>query len=255
MDGSRAADLAVLVGYLCLTVGLGCWFGLKRRSTDDFMAGGHGLPGWAVGLSMFGSFVSSISFLANPGKAFAGDWNPFVFALSAPIAALIAVIWFVPFFRRLGTVSAYEHLEQRFGAWARTYAVICFLLLQVARMATIAYLLALVVSPLTGWKTETIIVLTGTVMILYSIFGGIEAVVWIGVVQSAILLLGPLICIASLLASVPGGFAAIMEEGVAGGKFALGKLVIDERFWRNRDVVHSSSTRTRSGSCWCMACS
>lgn len=237
MDGSRAADLAVLVGYLCLTVGLGCWFGLKRRSTDDFMAGGHDLPGWAVGLSMFGSFVSSISFLANPGKSFAGDWNPFIFALSAPIAALVAVIWFVPFFRRLGTVSAYEHLERRFGAWARTYAVVCFLLLQVARMATIAYLLALVVSPLTGWRIETIIVLTGTVMILYSIFGGIEAVVWIGVVQSAILLLGPLICIAALLASVPGGFTGIVEEGTAGGKFALGTLAIDGA---------SAGTETRS---------
>ncbi|MBA3315905.1 MAG: sodium:solute symporter [Planctomycetota bacterium] len=225
MNVSRAADLAVLVAYLCLTVGLGCWFGLRRRSTDDFMAGGHSLPGWAVGLSMFGSFVSSISFLANPGKSFAGDWNPFVFALSAPIAALIAVVWFVPFFRRTGTVSAYEHLEQRFGPWARTYAVICFLLLQVARMATIAYLLALAVAPFTGWRIETIIIITGAVMILYSIFGGIEAVVWIGVLQSGILLLGPLICIIALLAMVPGGLAGIIETGSEAGKFDLGNAL------------------------------
>jgi SSS family solute:Na+ symporter len=225
VNGSRVADLVVLVGYLSLTVGLGCWFGLKRRNTDDFMAGGHALPGWAVGLSMFGSFVSSISFLANPGKSFAGNWNPFVFALSAPIAALIAVIWFVPFYRRTGTVSAYEHLERRFGPWARTYAVVCFLLLQVARTATIAYLLALAVAPLTGWKIETIILLTGSVMIVYSIFGGIEAVVWIGVIQSAILLIGPLVCIAALLASMPGGFADIVERGADAGKFSLGNAV------------------------------
>ncbi|HEX6986044.1 MAG TPA: sodium:solute symporter, partial [Planctomycetaceae bacterium] len=90
MNDSRAIDLAVLVGYLALTVGLGGWFGLRRRGTDEFMAGGRSLPGWAVGLSMFGSFVSSISFLANPGKAFADDWNPFVFSIAAVIAAAVA---------------------------------------------------------------------------------------------------------------------------------------------------------------------
>src|SRR3990170_4063707 len=93
----RYIDLAVLVAYLVLTVGLGCAFGLRRRSSDEFMAGGRALPGWAVGLSMFGSYVSSISFLANPGKSFAGDWNAFAFTIATPIAALVAVRWFVPF--------------------------------------------------------------------------------------------------------------------------------------------------------------
>src|SRR5687767_10613355 len=133
------------------------------------MAGGRVMPGWAVGLSMFGSYVSSISFLANPGKAFASNWNFFVFSLATPIAALVACRWFVPFYRRIGKVSAYEHLELRFGPWARTYAVACFILTQVARTGTILYLLALAASPLTGWTVETIILLTGTLMIVYTI--------------------------------------------------------------------------------------
>ena len=116
------------------------------------MAAGRSLPGWAVGLSMFGSYVSSISFLANPGKAYADNWNPFVFSLATPIAAAIAVRWFMPFYRHSGEISAYEHLEHRFGPWARTYAVVCFLLYQMARMGTVIYLLALAVAPLTGWQ-------------------------------------------------------------------------------------------------------
>ena len=90
-----------------------------------------------------GTYVSSISFLALPGKAFAANWNPFVFSLSLPLATWIAVRWFVPFYRRGGRDSAYEHLEARFGAWARTYAAACYLLTQIARMGTVIYLLAL----------------------------------------------------------------------------------------------------------------
>src|SRR5262245_4273311 len=123
-------DLLVLSSYLIAVVGFGCWFAGRNKSAEDFITAGQSLPGWAVGLAIFGSYVSSISFLANPGKAYSSNWNPFVFALSLPLAAWVAQKWFVPFFRRSGEVSAYQHLEHRFGPWARTYGVVCFLLTQ-----------------------------------------------------------------------------------------------------------------------------
>lgn len=109
-------DLAVLLAYLVGVTGFGVWFYWRNRDSEQYMSAGRSLPGWAVGLSIFGSYVSSISFLANPGKSFAGNWNAFVFALTLPVAALIAVKWFVPFYRKTGEVSAYQHLENRFGA-------------------------------------------------------------------------------------------------------------------------------------------
>ena len=84
-------DLLVLVAYLAAVIGFGWWFARGSSDADDFMSASRSLPGWAVGLSMFGSFVSSISFLANPGKSYAGDWNAFAFSLSMPIAAAVAV--------------------------------------------------------------------------------------------------------------------------------------------------------------------
>lgn len=93
------------------------------------MDAGRAVPGWALALTLFGSFVSSISFLAQPGKSYAGDWNPFVFCFALPVAAVIGVRVFVPFFRCTGEISAYTHLERRFGPWARTDATICFILL------------------------------------------------------------------------------------------------------------------------------
>jgi SSS family solute:Na+ symporter len=108
-------DLAVLIFYLIGTVAVGLWVGRKSKSTEEFMAAGRKVPGWAVGLSIFGTYVSSISFLALPSKAYSTNWNAFVFSLSIPFTTWIAVKYFVPFYRRMGTLSSYEHLEHRFG--------------------------------------------------------------------------------------------------------------------------------------------
>ncbi|MEZ5301526.1 MAG: hypothetical protein R3F11_12885 [Verrucomicrobiales bacterium] len=179
------ADLAVLIFYLGAMVGMGCWLSRRSRTTDEFIAAGRSLPGWAVGLSIFGTFVSSISFLANPGKSYSGDWNPFVFGLSLPIAALISVRFFIPHYRKSGHVSAYTHLEDRFGPWARFYAMTCYLVTQVGRVGTILYLVALALVPLTGWDIRLIIAVTGVLVILYTTVGGIDTVIWTDVVSAS----------------------------------------------------------------------
>lgn len=227
-------DLTVLVGYLAIVVGLGCFLARRSGSTEGFMAAGRSLPGWAVGLSIFGTFVSSISFLANPGKSYADNWNPFVFGLSLPIAAAVAVRWFVPFYRRTGEISAYHHLEHRFGPWARTYAVVCYLLTQFARMGTILYLVALALAPLTGWDVRWIIIGTGILVTLYTLIGGIEAVIWTDAVQSVVLSAGILLSCFVLLAGMPEGPGQIFEIAARHDKFSLGSFggsLAEPTFW------------------------
>jgi SSS family solute:Na+ symporter len=229
-----AFDLAVLVLYLALTLGLGLWVGRRNRSPRDFMAAGGRIPTWAVGISIFGTYVSSISFLALPGKAYAADWNAFVFSLSLPLAAWLATRHFVPYYRASETLSAYEHLERRFGPWARTYAVVCYLLTQLARMGTIMYLLALALSPLTGWSLPALILLTGGVVIVYTLYGGMEAVIWTDVVQSLVLMVGAAACVALLLFRMPEGPGQLFEIARAHEKFSLGSWSADlstASFW------------------------
>ena len=136
------------------------------------------MPGWLVGMSIFATFVSSISFLGLPGKAFQSDWNAFVFSLSIPVASILAARFFVPLYRSVNSVSAYKYLEIRFGYWARAYASICYLLTQIARTGAILYLLALPLNTMLGWDISTIIIITGISVILYSMLGGIAAVIW-----------------------------------------------------------------------------
>ncbi len=217
-------NIVVLVTYLVAVAGLGAWFARRRGSTEEFISAGGALPGWAIGLSMFGSYVSSISFVLAPGKAYATDWSAYVFTLATPIAAIVAVRWFVPFFRHAGAVSAYEHFEHQFGPWARTYAVICFLLTQMARMGAIVYPLGLVVSPVTGWPLAPTILLIGVLMIACAIGGGIKAAVWIGAFQSFVLVAGTAACLLTLILKTPGGFLEILEVGSTYDKFSLGSF-------------------------------
>ena len=235
----RTTDLIVLCLYMAGVFGLGCWFSKKSRNTQEFMAAGRSLPGWVVGLSIFGTYVSSIGFLGNTGKAFGGTWNSWVFGLSLPIAAVIAVRYFVPLYRSSDAVSAYSHLEQRFGPWARTYALICYLLSQLARIGTILYLVALALAPLTGWDVKTIILLTGLLVTIYTLLGGIEAVIWTDVVQSVVLIGGALLCAGIVLTDMPGGPGRLFELANEQGKFSLGSFSLnpntltmpDPTFW------------------------
>jgi len=215
-------DYAVLIAYLTGVVAFGCWFVFRNRTADDFMVAGRSMPGWAVGLSILGAYVSSISLLGLPGKAYAGDWSTYWFTLSLPVSILVAVKYFVPFYRSSGDVSAYHHLERRFGAWARTYAVVCFLLTMTARMGTTLYLLALALSPMLGWRIQTIILLTGALITLYTFLGGSEAVIWTDTVHNVVLIVGVVACVAIQLWGMPHGPAQTFEIAASQGKFSAG---------------------------------
>jgi SSS family solute:Na+ symporter len=217
-------DIVVLIGYVVSVVGLGSYFIKKSGSPEAFTAADRSLPGWAVGLSILGTYVSSISFLALPGKSYAADWNPFVFSLSLPLAAWMAVRFFVPLYREHGDVSAYSYLEKRFGAWARVYACVCYLLTQLARMGSIMFLVALALHSLLGWNMVTIIVLTGLLVTIYTLLGGIEAVIWTDVVQSIVLIGGAATCAAILLFSMPGGMNRVFIIASEHSKFSLGSF-------------------------------
>lgn len=223
----QTADLIVLLIYIVAVVAFGCWFARRSGDSQSFMIAGGRIPGWAVGLSIFGTFLSSNTFLGVPGKAYASNWNSFVFSLSLPIAAWIATKWFVPFYRSMGSVSAYEHLEARYGLWARTYAVVCYLLTQIARMGTILFGVSLALKALTGWPIETIIITAGVLITFYTLVGGIEAVIWTDVIQAIVLMVGAVVVLVLLWWGTPGNVTGSFEIANANGKLSLGSWSAD----------------------------
>lgn len=227
-------DWIVLAAYFAGTMAIGFHFYRRSRSTEGFTAASRSLPGWACGLSIFATYLSSISFLALPGKAYATNWNPFVFSLSLPIATWVAVRYFLPYYRRTGEVSAYAHLETRFGPWARIYASIFYLLTQLARMGAVMYLMALPLSILLGWDIHTIILITGLSVTIYAFVGGIVAVIWTDAMQSIVLIAGAGVCAIVMLCSMPEGPGQVFSIALANDKFSLGSFGLspaEPTFW------------------------
>jgi SSS family solute:Na+ symporter len=213
---------------------IGSYFGFKKRDSKYFTMAGGRLPFWAVGLSIFGTYLSSNTFIGVTGKAFGSDWNYFVFSLTLPLAAWIAARYFVPFYRKSGFISAYEHMEYRFGPWARIYMVLGYLLTQLARMGSILFGVALVLQALLGLDLVLIILSMGFVVTLYTLLGGIEAVIWTDVLQSVVLSLGAIVILIVIILDIPGGIPEIIRGGMTGNKFSLGSFEIDftqSTFW------------------------
>ena len=227
-------DIIVFLLFTGGVVAFGCSFFKKKGTSEEFTSAGRSLPGWVVGMSIFATYVSSISYLGYPGKAFSGDWNAFVFSLSIPIASYFAARYFVPFYRSQDSISAYSFLENRFGPWARIYASSCYLLTQIARTGSILYLLALPMNVLLGWHIQTIIVVTSVAIVRYSMLGGMKAVIWTEAIQGIILIGGALVCMFILLFDMPGGPVQTFSIAMEDGKFSLGSFgssLSESTFW------------------------
>lgn len=217
-------DTVVLVIYFLFTMGIGFAAIGKASDEEGYTVGGRNMPGWLTGLSILGSYVSSISFLGLTGKAYASNWNAFVFTLSTPIAVFIATKWFIPFYRNIGSVSAYEHLEDRFGTWARVYAGVCYLFTQLARIGAVTYLMALPMNVILGWNIYAIIIITGILVTIYTIFGGIVAVIWTEAIQTVVLILGSIGCVLIMIFAMPEGASQIVSIGIEHNKFSWGSF-------------------------------
>lgn len=184
--------------YLAMLVGIGIKFSRKQHSTVDFFKGGQRIPSWAAGLSIFGTQLSAITFMAIPAKTFATDWLYFFLMMTIIMVAPLVIRYFLPFYRRFNLTTAYEYLELRFNRWTRWTGSLMYIFLQLGRLGIVLLLPSLALSVVTGIEVEWCILSMGMLSILYTVLGGIEAVIWTDVLQVIVLLGGALLSLAIL---------------------------------------------------------
>ncbi|MBF1800309.1 sodium:solute symporter family transporter [Alloalcanivorax profundimaris] len=214
-------DWAVLLAYLAAILLIGFYFARRNTSTEEYFVGGRRFRGWVIGLSLVGTSISSVTFLAYPADAFKTGWLRYLPNLALPLALLMAARVFLPFFRRGNMTSAYQFLEQRFGPSVRVYGALAFIVAQLVRLAMILYLLSLLILQLVDVSPTVAIIAAGLFVGLYTIVGGIDAVIWTDVMQTLVLLIGGLLCIWVVVDALPGGLGQVFREAGAAGKFAL----------------------------------
>src|ERR1700759_3031789 len=197
----QTADIIIIIIFLAATLYLGLRFARKKQSTQTYFLAKGKIPAWAIGMSLLSSLISSVTFLAYPGEGFSSNWILLVQGLMVPVV-LVGMIWFVvPLYRKVIGLSTYEYFERRFGIFARYYSSLAFVLRQFSAMGTIFFLLALALSNMTGINTTWMITIIGLIIIAINLLGGIEAVIWLDVLQGFLLFASGIPCLAILIFS------------------------------------------------------
>ncbi len=213
-----ALDYTVLAAYFIPLLLIGRYFSSSNRSMEDFFLGGRNVPSWAAGLSIYGTQLSAITFLAIPAKAYAENWEFFVANLCILVVAPLVVFFYLPFFRGLALTSVYEYLERRFNVAVRLFGSLSFIVLQVARMAIVLFLPALTLAAVTGINVYVSILLMGVLCTAYTLDGGLNAVVWTDVMQVVVLLGAALVSLFVIVSRIDGGFGAVISTATADHK-------------------------------------
>ncbi|HWP40811.1 MAG TPA: hypothetical protein VNL70_07785, partial [Tepidisphaeraceae bacterium] len=213
-------DAVVVLAYLSMLVGIGAHFSRKQKGLESFFLAGRGMSWLPIGLSLMAALNSGIDYIGGPSGVLKYSLiftvGVFSWVFLYPWVAYVSL----PFYRRLQTVSAYEYLERRFNVAVRTLAACIFLLWRVGWMGTALYVPCLAIETITGGALKAIplIITLGAIVTLYTMLGGIQAVIWTDVIQFCIMLTGVAVAISVILWNVDGGIAAVWRLGMDAGK-------------------------------------
>jgi len=226
----KSVDLIIIFGYLIGITLFGVWFSRKQETTRDYFLGDRTVPWWAIAASIVATETSTITFISVPGIAFArgGNFQFLQLVFGYMIGRVVISLLFIPSYFRGELMTVYQLLERRFGMRIKMLAASLFVVMRnIAdgiRLLLTAFVLAAVYTAFQPQaNTETIviasIVLLGVVMIIFTYFGGMEAVIWVEVVQLGIYLVGATMAAVVLVNAINGGWGQAVALGEQYNKF------------------------------------
>jgi len=228
----RALDLIIIFGYLIGITLFGVWFAGKQKTTEDYFVGDRSVPWWAIAMSIVATETSTITFISVPGVAFArgGNFQFLQLVFGYMFGRVMISLLFIPSYFRGELLTVYELLERRFGRSIKMLAASLFVVMRNIADGIRLLLTAIVVAAVyTAFRPdmnpEIIIVgsviLLGLVMLVFTYYGGMEAVIWVEVIQLGIYLAGALAAALVLISHIGGGFESAVAAGKQFGKFDL----------------------------------
>lgn len=225
-------DLVIIFGYLIAITLFGIFFAGKQETTEDYFVGDRSVPWWAIAASIVATETSTITFISVPGIAFArgGNFQFLQVVFGYLLGRVVISLLFIPKYFRGDLLTVYQLLDQRFGGKIKILASSLFIIMRnIAdgiRLLLTAIVLAYVWTAFyKGTSLETVIIasviLLGIVMIIFTYFGGMEAVIWVEVVQLGIYLAGAIAAAIVIAKQINGGFSEAIALGQQYGKFSV----------------------------------
>jgi SSS family transporter len=228
----RSIDLVIIFGYLVGIVLFGAWFARKQKTTSDYFLGDRSVPWWAVAASIVATETSTITFISVPGIAFArgGNFQFLQLVFGYLLGRIVIALLFIPSYFRGELMTVYQLLDRRFGGKIKVLAASLFVVMRniadgIRLLLTAIVLAAVYTSFQPAANAEMIIIasviLIGVAMIIFTYFGGMEAVIWVEVIQLGIYIVGALAAAVILTTSIDGGVGAAVATATQHGKFSL----------------------------------
>ncbi|MEB2779145.1 sodium:solute symporter [Algoriphagus sp. C2-6-M1] len=204
-------DWVVLFGTLALIATYGVYKTYGPKSLDSYLRGKNSMNWWSIGLSIMATQASAITFLSTPGQAYEDGMRFIQFYFGLPLAMIIISVVFIPIYYRLKVYTAYEFLENRFDLKTRTLAALLFIIQRGLAAGITIYAPAIILSTLLGWNLTFTNVLIGSVVILYTVSGGTEAVSITQKQQMAVMMGGMILAGIIVIQMLPISFQEAMH--------------------------------------------
>ncbi len=220
-------DYAVIVGYLVAITAFGSWFARYQKTTRDYFLTGRSVPGWAICCTIVATETSTLSFIGVPAQAYAGNMTFLQLVLGYIVGRFLVSVLFLPAYFRGDLVTSYELLNRRFGAPVKNLSAIVFLITRSLADGIRLYATALVIAVVTQQSVSLVVVVLGAAMIVYTMRGGVAAVIWTDVVQLFVYVAGALIVFTSLISRVDGGLEGALALGREAGKLRVFDFALD----------------------------
>ncbi|MEE4212069.1 MAG: sodium/solute symporter [Parvularcula sp.] len=205
---------AIVLVYVIANLGLGWWMSRRVKSSSDYHIGDRSTPWWAIGISIVATYVSGLSFLGAPAWAYGDGMAALIIHVNYPLVVFLIVVFFIPFFYSSGVASIYHYLEQRFGVATRTVMGLLFMVSMTLGAASMITVTGIVLHSVLGIDTVVGIVVMTAIVVLYTMLGGMNAVIWTDVLQGVILTIGVIVVIFCIIDAIPsfGGALTYLED-------------------------------------------
>jgi len=220
-------DYVVIAGYLLAITAFGSWFAKFQKTTRDYFITGRSVPWWAICFTVVATETSTLSFIGVPAGAYAGNMTFLQLPLGYICGRFLVSFLFIPAYFRGELFTSYELLQRRFGPGVKNAAAIIFVVTRTLADGIRLFATALVISVVTAVPVPWTILLLGIAMIVYTVRGGVAAVIWTDVVQMFVYVAGALAVFVALLWQIPGGWATVAAAGEAAKKFQVLDFSLD----------------------------
>lgn len=224
-------DYLVIAVYLLAITAFGSWFARYQKTTRDYFLTDRSIPWWAICFTIVATETSTLTFIGIPATAYAGNMTFLQLALGYVIGRLLVSVLFIPAYFRGELFTSYELLQRRFGTRVKTLAAVIFLITRSLADGIRLFTTALVISVVTQVPVTFVVIVLGAAMILYTMRGGVSAVIWTDVVQMFVYIAGAVAVAIALLNRIPGGWDEVIRVGRETGRFAFIDLGYQPGSW------------------------